>query len=126
MGLASAKKYFLENLVNLKLLSPLHVEGYVISNWKGLGAKRSLGREKYWNVFSCLKENFSGTGFISFTLLKFLLVLFLLRLCFGPYPNQKFPEMVFRMKTSTHIFYFLQMSAGLRLESQNVLVRKQT
>lgn len=79
-----------------------------------------MGREKYWNVFSCLKENFSDTSFISFTLLKFLLVLFFLRLCFGPYPNQKLPEMVFRMKASPHVYYFLQMSEDLRLRCQNI------
>lgn len=124
MGLASAKDYFLENSFNLKPLSLLHVEGYIVSKWKGLDAKKSLGGEKYWNVFSFLQENFSGTGFISFTLLRFLLVLFLLRLCFGPYPNQKFLEMVFRMKASTHIYYFLQMSERLRLGCQNVPSKK--
>lgn len=120
MGLVSAKKLFSWKFSQLETFIFSTLESYVVSNWKRFGAKRSLGREKYWNVFCCLKENFSGTGFISFTLLKFLLVLLLLRLCFGCYPDQKFPEMVCRMKASTRIYYFVQISKGLRLGCQSV------
>lgn len=112
-GLPQQKIVFLK-IQSTWTLCPLSMQKVVLLvTGKGL-VQKDFWEEKYWNVFSCLTENFSGSNFISFTLLKFLLVLFLLRLCFGPYPNQKFPEMVFRMKASTHICYFLQMNKGLR------------
>lgn len=56
-GLPQQKNYFLENSFNLKPLSLLHVECYVVSNWKSLGAK-NLWEERSTGMFSVVSRTF--------------------------------------------------------------------
>lgn len=118
IGLASAKNYFLENSFNLKPLSLLHVEGYAVSNWKGLGAK-NLWEERTTGMFSVVSRRTflvqvlfhspCSNFLLSFS--SFILASILIRSSQKWYLGWRPP-------------HFLQMSKGLRLGCQNVPSKK--
>lgn len=84
---------------------------------EGVWGSKTFQRGNYWEVLLETAEKLSDPAFNSFTFLKLPPVLFFLRLCLGPCPNQKFTEMADRMKASTYMHHFKYCSNEPRPEA---------